>query len=82
MPFGGLTSRPYALDEPSMRIAQVAPLIERVPPVMYGGTERVVASLCDARVDEGHDVTLFASADSRTKARLVPARECAIRLIR
>ncbi|HVO86954.1 MAG TPA: glycosyltransferase, partial [Casimicrobiaceae bacterium] len=63
-----------------MRIAQVAPLAEAVPPLMYGGTERVVAYLTDALVRLGHDVTLFASADSRTRARLVSAREQAIRL--
>ena len=63
-----------------MRIAQVAPLFERVPPVTYGGTERVVAYLTDALVELGHDVTLFATADSTTKARLVPAAPLALRL--
>jgi glycosyltransferase involved in cell wall biosynthesis len=63
-----------------MRIAQVAPLYEAVPPRLYGGTERVVAYLTDALVDAGHDVTLFASAESRTKAKLVGARDRAIRL--
>jgi glycosyltransferase involved in cell wall biosynthesis len=63
-----------------MRIAQVAPLYEAVPPRLYGGTERIVAYLCDALVDMGHDVTLFAAADARTKAQLVPARRQAIRL--
>ena len=47
-----------------MRIAQVAPLIEAVPPKFYGGTERVVAYLTDALVELGHEVTLFASGDS------------------
>ena len=51
-----------------MRILQVAPLYERVPPVTYGGTERVVAYLTDALVELGHDVTLFASGDSITRA--------------
>jgi hypothetical protein len=51
-----------------MRIAQVAPLYESVPPRLYGGTERVVAALTDALVDAGHDVSLFASAGSGTKA--------------
>jgi glycosyltransferase involved in cell wall biosynthesis len=51
-----------------MRIAQVAPLTEAVPPKLYGGTERVVAYLTDALVELGHDVTLFASGDSMTKA--------------
>ena len=63
-----------------MRIAQVAPLYESVPPKLYGGTERIVAYLSDALVDLGHEVTLFASADARTKARLVAARDQAIRL--
>jgi glycosyltransferase involved in cell wall biosynthesis len=55
-----------------MRIAQVAPLCERVPPKLYGGTERVVAFLTDELVRQGHDVTLFASGDSVTQATLVP----------
>ena len=55
-----------------MRIAQVAPLYESVPPKLYGGTERVVAFLVDQLVDLGHDVTLFASADSKTTATLAP----------
>jgi glycosyltransferase involved in cell wall biosynthesis len=63
-----------------MRIAQITPLYEAVPPKLYGGTERVVAHLTDALVDLGHDVTLFASADAQTKARLVPVRDQAIRL--
>lgn len=63
-----------------MKIAQVTPLYEAVPPKLYGGTERVVAHLTDALVDLGHDVTLFASADAETKARLIPVRDQAIRL--
>jgi glycosyltransferase involved in cell wall biosynthesis len=63
-----------------MRIAQVSPLYEAVPPRLYGGTERVVAYLTDALVEAGHDVTLFGSADARTRARLVPVRDQAIRL--
>ncbi len=63
-----------------MKIAQITPLYEAVPPRLYGGTERVVAHLTDALVDLGHDVTLFASADAQTKARLVPVRDQAIRL--
>ena len=55
-----------------MRIAQVAPPFETVPPTRYGGTERVVATLTEALVERGHDVTLFAPGDSRTQARLVP----------
>ena len=52
-----------------MKIAQIAPLMESVPPRLYGGTERVVSHLCEALVQEGHDVTLFASGDSVTSAR-------------
>jgi glycosyltransferase involved in cell wall biosynthesis len=63
-----------------LRIAQVAPLSESVPPQLYGGTERVVAFLTDELVAKGHDVTLFASADSRTRARLVPCAPAALRL--
>ena len=63
-----------------MKIAQVAPLMESVPPRLYGGTERVVSHLCEALVQEGHDVTLFASGDSVTSARLVACTREAIRL--
>lgn len=54
-----------------MKIAQVSPLYESVPPQCYGGTERVVSYLTEALIDLGHDVTLFASGDSITRARLV-----------
>ena len=63
-----------------MKIAQVAPLIESVPPKLYGGTERVVSYLVEELVHQGHDVTLFASGDSRTSARLVPVASQALRL--
>jgi len=63
-----------------MKIAQVSPLYEAVPPRLYGGTERVVAHLCDALADMGHEVTLFASADAQTSAMLAPVRDQAIRL--
>jgi glycosyltransferase involved in cell wall biosynthesis len=63
-----------------LRIAQIAPLYEAVPPLLYGGTERVVAHLADSLVALGQEVTLFASGDTRTKARLVPVRDQAIRL--
>jgi len=63
-----------------VKIAQIAPLCEAVPPKLYGGTERVVAHLCDALIDLGHEVTLFATADSETKARLVAVRDKAMRL--
>jgi glycosyltransferase involved in cell wall biosynthesis len=67
------------MESLSMRIAQVAPLIESVPPTGYGGTERVVAYLTEALVDHGHDVTLFASGDSRTRARLIGCGARALR---
>jgi len=54
-----------------MRIAQIAPLAESVPPKLYGGTERVVSWLVDELVDLGHEVTLFASGDSRTRANFI-----------
>src|SRR5271157_6028767 len=57
--------------EEKMRIAQVAPLFESVPPRLYGGTERVVSNLTEELVRQGHEVTLFASGDSLTSARLV-----------
>jgi glycosyltransferase involved in cell wall biosynthesis len=62
-----------------MRIAQIAPLTEAVPPKLYGGTERVVHWLTEALVNLGHDVTLFASGDSRTSARLEAMWPCALR---
>ena len=63
-----------------MRIAEVAPLAESVPPARYGGTERVVWWLVEELVRRGHDVTLFASGDSRTSARLVATWPRALRL--
>lgn len=63
-----------------MKIAQVAPLIESVPPKAYGGTERVVHYLTEALVQMGHDVTLFASGDSHTAGRLIPVVDRALRL--
>jgi glycosyltransferase involved in cell wall biosynthesis len=63
-----------------MKIAQVAPLIESVPPKLYGGTERVVSYLTEELVRQGHDVTLFASGDSQTKAELVASVPSALRL--
>jgi glycosyltransferase involved in cell wall biosynthesis len=63
-----------------MKIAQIAPLMESVPPRLYGGTERVVSHLTEALVQQGHDVTLFASGDSVTSARLVACTKEAIRL--
>ena len=63
-----------------MRIAQVAPLFESVPPRAYGGTERVVHYLTEALVAMGHEVTLFASGDSHTSARLVPIVDRSLRL--
>jgi glycosyltransferase involved in cell wall biosynthesis len=63
-----------------MHIAQIAPLTEAVPPKLYGGTERVVANLCDALVQLGHEVTLFAVADAQTDAKLIPVRDRPLRL--
>ena len=63
-----------------MRIAEVAPLYESVPPKLYGGTERVVSYLTEALVAAGHDVTLFAAGDSETRARLVPMCSQGLRL--
>src|SRR6202041_75510 len=72
----------YALgrDGEYMRIAQIAPLYESVPPHLYGGTERVVSYLTEELVRQGHDVTLFASGDSVTKATLVAPCERSLRL--
>ncbi len=63
-----------------MKIAQIAPLAESVPPLLYGGTERVVSNLTEELVRLGHDVTLFASGDSQTAAELVPCTDVALRL--
>ena len=63
-----------------MKIAQVAPLYESVPPKLYGGTERIVSYLTEELVREGHHVTLFASGDSVTRANLIPACERSLRL--
>jgi glycosyltransferase involved in cell wall biosynthesis len=63
-----------------MRIAQIAPLMESVPPRLYGGTERIVSYLTDELVRLGHEVTLFASADSITAAELVSCASMALRL--
>src|SRR5688572_27100350 len=63
-----------------MKIAQIAPLAESVPPRLYGGTERVVSYLTEELVRLGHEVTLFASGDSQTAAILEPGSPCALRL--
>ena len=63
-----------------MKIAQIAPLAESVPPRLYGGTERIVSYLTEELVAQGHDVTLFASGDSETSARLVKCTPAALRL--
>ena len=62
-----------------MRIAQVAPLYEDVPPTAYGGTERVIADLCDGLTAAGHEVTLFATGSSRTRAILEPVVSAPLR---
>ncbi len=74
-----LAYSPASLIE-AMRIAQIAPLIESVPPRLYGGTERVVHTLTEELVRLGHDVTLFASGDSRTSASLIAGAPRALRL--
>jgi glycosyltransferase involved in cell wall biosynthesis len=63
-----------------MKIAQIAPLAERCPPSLYGGTERIVSYLTEELVRQGHEVTLFASGDSTTRAELVPCCDMALRL--
>jgi Glycosyltransferase Family 4 len=63
-----------------LKIAQIAPLYERVPPKLYGGTERAVCYLTEELVRQGHDVTLFASGDSKTSAKLVRCSDMALRL--
>jgi glycosyltransferase involved in cell wall biosynthesis len=63
-----------------MKIAQVSPLYESVPPKMYGGTERIVSYLTEELVNQGHEVTLFASGDSQTRAQLVAACPESLRL--
>jgi glycosyltransferase involved in cell wall biosynthesis len=63
-----------------MKIAQIAPLAESVPPKLYGGTERIVSYLTEELVAQGHEVTLFASGDSVTSARLVACSDVALRL--
>ena len=74
--------RPAQADSGSrpLRIAQVAPLFEAVPPPRYGGTERIVSHLTEELVRRGHAVTLYAAADSQTRARLVPCAPKALRL--
>jgi glycosyltransferase involved in cell wall biosynthesis len=67
-------------DNCDMKIAQVSPLYESVPPHLYGGTERVVSFLTEELVKLGHEVTLFASGDSLTSARLIPGAEQSLRL--
>ena len=68
-----------ALGTRKLRIAQVAPPLERVPPSAYGGTERIVHELTSELVRRGHDVTVFASGDSDVPARLIPTVETALR---
>jgi glycosyltransferase involved in cell wall biosynthesis len=77
---GGLFVHDQETGDGEMRIAQVAPLTEAVPPRLYGGTERVVHWLTEELVTLGHDVTLFASGDSRTSAKLDATWPKALRL--
>lgn len=62
-----------------MRIAQIAPIVETIPPKKYGGTERIVYYLCEELVKMGHEVTLFASGDSHTSAKLVAVAPMSLR---
>jgi glycosyltransferase involved in cell wall biosynthesis len=73
-----VSNGPYG--DNGMRIAEIAPLYESVPPKLYGGTERVVSYLTEELVELGHEVTLFASGDSVTAARLIPACPNSLRL--
>jgi glycosyltransferase involved in cell wall biosynthesis len=70
----------FPKENSAMKIAQIAPLSESVPPRRYGGTERIVSYLTEELVRRGHEVTLFASGDSVTSAELVPCCEEALRL--
>lgn len=63
-----------------MKIAQVSPLYESVPPPLYGGTERVVYNIVEELINQGHEVTLFASGDSATRARLISPCKKSLRL--
>src|SRR5690606_37694451 len=72
--------RAFLFKDIVMKIAQVAPLTECVPPVTYGGTERVVSYLTEALVAQGHQVTLFASGDSKTQAELCSVVPRSLRL--
>ena len=77
----GNTPKPsYYSSMPRLRIAQIAPLYERIPPKLYGGTERVVSYITEELVRRGHDVTLFAAGDAQTTARLHAACPQALRL--
>lgn len=78
--FPGPLIDPASVARAPLRIAQIAPLAECCPPKLYGGTERIVSFLTEELVRQGHDVTLFASGDSVTKARLVPCADMALRL--
>jgi glycosyltransferase involved in cell wall biosynthesis len=75
-----LANAPRVAGKMKLRIAQVAPLYESVPPQMYGGTERVVHYLTEELIRQGHTVTLFASGDSITRARLISVWDRALRL--
>jgi glycosyltransferase involved in cell wall biosynthesis len=79
-PVTALGSSDELLQGTGVRIAQVAPLVESIPPKLYGGTERVVSYLTEELARQGHDVTLFASRDSVTTANLIPVCSQALRL--
>ena len=75
------TNSGLRMSRQRLRIAQIAPLFESVPPKLYGGTERVVSYITEELVRRGHEVTLFASGDSQTRAKLAPGCERALRLL-
>jgi len=75
-----ITRPSYYSARPRLRIAQIAPLYERIPPKLYGGTERVVSYITEELVHRGHDVTLFAAGDAQTTAKLHPACPQSLRL--
>src|SRR6185369_8350959 len=77
-PGDGLQQRQQ--ERTKMRIAQIAPLMESIPPRFYGGTERIASYLTEELVAQGHDVTLFASGDSITASKLIPCCTQALRL--
>src|SRR5271168_4803006 len=82
MSSAGITTKAsYDSAMPRLRIAQIAPLYERIPPKLYGGTERIVSYITEELVRRGHDVTLFGAGDAQTSAKLHPGCPQALRLV-